>query len=63
MPQIIEVTVSPQGETVVQTKGFAGSDCLAASRWLEEALGLATAERRTAEFYAVQQSTQQHVEQ
>ena len=50
MPQIIEVTVSPQGETIVQTKGFAGSDCLAASRWLEEALGLATAERRTAEF-------------
>jgi len=63
MPQIIEVTVSPQGETIVQTKGFAGSDCLAASRWLEEALGLATAERRTAEFYETQQSAELHLNQ
>ena len=40
MSQIIEVTVSPQGETTVQTRGFAGGDCLDASRFLEQALGV-----------------------
>ncbi len=60
--RIIEVIVSPQGETTVQTKGFAGSDCLQASKFLEQALGVATAERKTAEFYqaaAAQQPIQQ----
>ena len=34
MPRIIEVTVSPRGETTVQTRGYAGGDCLAAaSSW------------------------------
>ena len=32
--RIIEVTVSPQGETTVQTKGYAGADCLQASKFL-----------------------------
>ena len=62
MPQIIEVTISPQGEATVQTKGFAGSACQEASKFLEQALGLATEERKTAEFYAtapVQQQVQQ----
>ena len=31
--KVIEVTVSPSGETSVQTKGYAGVDCLAASRF------------------------------
>jgi hypothetical protein len=62
MARIIEVVVSPTGETTVQTKGYAGADCLQASRFLEQALGAATAERNTAEFY---QSTpaQQEVQQ
>ena len=51
MPRIIEVTVSPGGEATVQTKGYSGPDCLAASRALERALGLATADVRTAEFH------------
>jgi hypothetical protein len=50
MPRVIEVTVSPQGEATVQTKGYAGADCLGASRFLEQALG-AAGERKTAEFY------------
>ena len=45
MPQIIEVTVSPQGETTVQTKGFTGSTCQEASKFLEQALGVL--DRRT----------------
>ena len=62
MSRVIEVIVSPQGETTVQTKGYSGSDCLQASKFLEQALGLVTTERKTAEFH---QSTpqQQHVQQ
>ena len=40
MPRIIEVTVSPRGETTVQTKGYTGGDCLQASKFLEQALGV-----------------------
>jgi hypothetical protein len=52
MAQLIEVTVSPQGETKIQTKGYEGPRCQEASRFLEQALGLVTAEQKTSEFYA-----------
>jgi len=51
MPRVIEVTVSPTGEAVVQTKGYAGGECLRASKFLEDALGVTAGERKTAEFY------------
>ena len=54
----IEIIVSPKGETTVTTKGFAGSSCREASKFLEQALGQRTGERLTNEFYA-QQSQQQ----
>jgi hypothetical protein len=62
MSRFIEVIVSPQGETTVQTKGYSGSDCLQASKFLEQALGVTTTDRKSAEFY---ESTpqQQHVQQ
>jgi Protein of unknown function (DUF2997) len=53
MARIIEVLVTPKGETTLQTKGYAGSDCQQASRFLENALGLATADCKTTEFYQV----------
>jgi len=59
MARVIEVTVTPKGETTVQTKGFSGGDCLKASKFLETALGIITADRRTAEFYQVVQPQQQ----
>ena len=58
MPRIIEVVVSPQGEATVQTKGYTGGDCLAASRFLEEALGITTGDRKTAEFHQGQSTDQ-----
>ena len=58
MPRIIEVTVSPQGAATVQTKGYAGGDCLAAGRFVEKAHGLATADTKTAEFYQGQPAEQ-----
>jgi hypothetical protein len=62
MPRIIEVVVSPTGETTVQTKGYAGADCLQASRFLEQALGVCTTDRKTAEFYHAEE-TRQHVKE
>jgi hypothetical protein len=58
MARIIEMIVSPTGGVTVQTKGYAGSQCVQASRFLEQALGVSASDRKTAEFYetsAVQQ--------
>ena len=51
-----------KGEITVQTKGYAGTDCLQASRFLEQALGVATADHKSAEFFQtspVEQQVQQ----
>jgi hypothetical protein len=47
----IEITVSAKGETKVETKGFSGNDCQAATRSLELALGARQSESLTSEFY------------
>jgi len=47
----IEILVSAKGETSVQTKGFAGSSCRDASRFIEQALGQRLNEQLTAEFH------------
>jgi hypothetical protein len=57
--RIIEVTVSPTGEATVETKGYAGADCLQASRFLEQALGVVATETKTPEFYATNEQQQQ----
>jgi hypothetical protein len=62
MPRLIEVIVSPQGEATLQTKGYAGPECLQASKWLEEALGTVVEERKTGEFYQVT-PLEQHLQQ
>ena len=54
MTRTIEIIVSPTGETTVQTRGFAGSSCQAASKFIEQALGQRTDERLTAEFHQPQ---------
>lgn len=62
MSKTIEITVSPKGESTVQTKGFTGSSCRDASKFIEQALGEKTGEKLTQEFYQ-QQSTEQRVGQ
>jgi len=42
----------------VQTKGCTGGDCLAASKFLEQALGVSAVDRKTAEFYQGQSTDQ-----
>ncbi len=51
MPHVIEVVVSPKGETTIQTKGYAGPNCLQASKFLEQALGVVTSDRKTPEIH------------
>ncbi len=51
MARVIDVIVSPTGETTVQTKGYVAGDCIQASKFLEQALGVKTQERLTTEFY------------
>lgn len=58
----IEITVTAKGETSVQTKGFTGSSCRDASKFIEQALGQRIDEQLTAEFHqaaTAQQSQQQ----
>jgi DUF2997 family protein len=63
MPRIIEVTVSPKGDVTIETKGYTGVDCLRASKSLEQALGVPSSERKTAEFYQAQATEQNQVQQ
>jgi len=62
MSRIIEVTVSPQGEITVQTRGYAGTGCLQASKFLEQSLGVTLSDKKTAEFYQ-QEVTEQRLQQ
>ena len=55
----VEIIISPKGEARVQTKGFNGTDCQQASRFLEQALGQRTKEQLTAEFHQSTNSVQQ----
>jgi len=56
--KIIEIIVSPTGETRLETKGFTGAECREASKFVEQALGVAAGEQLTAEFHSPQVATQ-----
>ena len=60
--KIIELIVDPQGQTKLQTKGFAGAACRQASRALEQALGLVQSDQATAELYQTAVSEQAALE-
>ncbi|MGO8683144.1 MAG: DUF2997 domain-containing protein [Thermoleophilia bacterium] len=62
MSRSIEITVNTKGETTVTTKGFVGSSCREASKFVEEALGQRLDERLTVEFHQVQ-SVEQNAQQ
>ncbi|HEV3302407.1 MAG TPA: DUF2997 domain-containing protein [Planctomycetaceae bacterium] len=54
----IEITITPAGQTSVETKGFSGAECRQASEFIEKALGQRTGERLTGEFYAQDSQSQ-----
>ncbi len=55
----IEIIVSPKGETTVTTRGFTGSSCREASKFIEQALGQRTGETLTGEFHQTQSVEQE----
>ena len=57
--RVMEIVVSPTGETTLQTKGYTGGECVQASKFLEEALGVKTREQRTAEYFQTASAEQQ----
>ena len=59
MARVIEVIVSPQGEVTVQTRGYVGGECLRASQFLEQTLGVITTDHKTAEYYHTTEAAQQ----
>lgn len=58
----IIVTVAKDGSTKVETRGFAGSSCQAASKFIEQALGARQGEQLTAEYFS-QQTTPQQIQE
>src|SRR5204862_1198518 len=51
MKPTIEVTVSPQGDILIDAVGFKGADCEKATKYLEEALGVIVGRTRKADYY------------
>jgi hypothetical protein len=59
----IEVIVSRDGCSRVETRGFTGSSCKEASQFVEQALGLKQTEQLTADFYRTEVSQTQQARQ
>ena len=59
----IEIIILPDGQSRLETKGFAGSRCREASRFLEAALGKTTSETLTAEFHEARSQQHNHLQQ
>ena len=59
----IEVIISHDGSTRVQTHGYQGPQCQQASRFLEQALGQRTGEQLTAEFHQTAAQTNHRTQQ
>jgi hypothetical protein len=57
LTQFIEIVISPSGDTKIETKGFAGPSCRAASQSLEAALGASQRERLTEEYFRATATT------
>jgi hypothetical protein len=58
-PQI-EIIISPDGTSKVETLGFQGSGCRAASLFIEKALGSRISEQLKPAFYQQSEQHQQH---
>ena len=47
----IEIIISTDGQSRIETRGFTGSHCRDTSRFLEGALGKVSSEQLTAEYH------------
>ncbi len=49
--QKINIDIGPDGNTSVEAEGYKGSDCTAATRFIEKALGKIIRRRRKQEYW------------
>ena len=61
--QIIEIIISTDGHSRIETRGFTGSRCKDASRFLEATLGKVSSEQLTAEYHQSVQHQPNHLTQ
>ena len=59
MKPTIEITIAPTGEIAIDAVGFKGPDCEQATRYLEEALGVATHRAKKPEYHQRQRNKKQ----
>lgn len=52
MSKEIILSVNPQGESVIETSGFAGASCTEESNWLKVALGKETSKKYKTEYFS-----------
>ena len=60
MNKRIDIVVDAKGQSKVETKGFAGNECVEASKFIEQALGQQTEMRTTPEFCHAQVNQSQN---
>jgi hypothetical protein len=56
--EVQKLRIRLANDVTVQTKGYDGAGCLRVSRFLEQALGTPSSERKTAEFYKAEAQEQ-----
>jgi hypothetical protein len=56
MPQI-KIRFAKDGTSTVATEGFTGESCLEASKFVEDALGTSSSEKKTSEYYDLNEHT------
>jgi hypothetical protein len=59
MKRTIEVIIGPTGEIKIDAVGFKGADCEAATRFLEEALGVVAKKVKKTEYHQTNTSVRQ----
>ena len=63
MTKTVEITVFSNGDSRIETKGFSGTDCRSASRFLECSLGTRRSETLTASFHEQRTGQNNEVDQ
>ena len=63
MPKRIEIIVSPTGEIILESKGYSGADCMAATKAFEEALGNKQSDKKTIEYFKQSAGSDQKIQQ
>jgi len=58
LSKIIEIIVSPDGKSRLETKGFVGGACRDVSKFIEQALGHPVQEQLKPEFHTQQSQPQ-----